>query len=51
MKDGYSCGYYCITGGQQLQLEKRKGNLGFILHKYKNYLVFCDRIKSARIGK
>ena len=51
MKDEYSCRYYCITGGQQLQQEKRKDNLVFILFKDKNYLVFCDRIKSARIGK
>lgn len=42
--------YYCITGGQQLQQEKRKDNLIFILFKDKNYLVW-DRNKSARMGK
>jgi hypothetical protein len=51
MKDDSHCRYYCITGGQQLQQEKGKDNLIFILFKDKNYLVFCERNKSARIGK
>ena len=44
MKDEYSCRYYCITGGQQLQ--QKKGKIIWYSFYSKIKIIWCFAIES-----